>query len=618
MQANTIFIQIASYRDPDCKNTIRDLFQKAKHPENIFIGLNWQYSEEDTFSPYYEEDTYLNQIRIVKYDCKESQGVCWARAQTQLLYNNETYTLQIDAHMRFIENWDEALLEMYSKLIEHGIKKPIISHYPPNFTLDGEFEQRQGKMTSYIRNDGIVYFKLSGYSIEQYDDMPLPSASVAGGFIFANAQWIKEVPYDPNLYFHGEEITLSVRLWTHGWDIFNPTKIIMYHLYQSRIDKESGEKVKVREIKLHKDDNNDYKIREKRSVLRIKYLLGTSHFINDKEALKDIEHFSLGTQRSLYQYENYSGIDFKQLTRNHFARLGIFFNDITPNSQEEEIHYLEKLQTSIETVYPSVHISKILKHFNISSIVGITNHDFIQNINNNDFNYIGLNISQKNIDMLRYYFRLESNKIFYQQNILREALPKADAIFCGDFFKLSKDNFTWQLLANIRKSGIKYILATHSNKLIRKYFLPKPIVLLPYKKTSIGVWDAQEISIYLYPLNSNYANKRFLLIPRIEEKLYYLKNILHEYQKEYKEIIARAHSNLNSSLSREIINLPNIKPLLTQNNNFGMALIEDILRIRFWSNEEKIIAEFPFITKEDKQFILALINEFLQNYEATL
>jgi hypothetical protein len=197
MHVETIFVQIASYRDPDCKNTIRDLFKKAKYPQNIFIGLNWQYSHEDDFEPFYSEDKYTHQIRIVKHNCTQSKGVYWARSKTQLLYKNETYTLQIDAHMRFIEYWDEELIKMYKKLTQNGIEKPVISHYPPNFTLDGKYNTRQGKMTSYIREDGIVYFKLSGYSIEQYDDMPLPSASVAGSFIFANGSMIKEIPYDP-------------------------------------------------------------------------------------------------------------------------------------------------------------------------------------------------------------------------------------------------------------------------------------------------------------------------------------------------------------------------------------------------------------------------------------
>eukprot|EP00658_Telonema_sp_P-2_P049493 TRINITY_DN3764_c0_g1_i4.p1 TRINITY_DN3764_c0_g1~~TRINITY_DN3764_c0_g1_i4.p1 ORF type:complete len:225 (+),score=33.19 TRINITY_DN3764_c0_g1_i4:81-755(+) len=38
---------------------------------------------------------------------------------------------------------------------------------------------------------------------------------------------------DPYLdyVFDGEEITYSIRMWTHGWDIFSPNENILYHYY---------------------------------------------------------------------------------------------------------------------------------------------------------------------------------------------------------------------------------------------------------------------------------------------------------------------------------------------------------------------------------------------------
>ena len=82
--------------------------------------------------------------------------------------------------------------------------------------------------------------------------------------------------------------------------------------------------------------------------------------------------------------------------------------------------------------------------------------------------------------------------------------------------------------------------------------------------------------------------------------------------------MSRLHQNLNSSFAREILETPNIKTLLSQNNNLGTRLIDDILRIRFWSNENRLLEEFSFINAQDKQFVLALINEYLQNYEERL
>ena len=36
---NTIFVQIASYRDPDLKNTIQSMVDNAKYPNNLVVGI---------------------------------------------------------------------------------------------------------------------------------------------------------------------------------------------------------------------------------------------------------------------------------------------------------------------------------------------------------------------------------------------------------------------------------------------------------------------------------------------------------------------------------------------------------------------------------------------------
>ena len=39
---DTIFVQIASYRDPQLIPTILDLINQSKYPENLMIGVCWQ------------------------------------------------------------------------------------------------------------------------------------------------------------------------------------------------------------------------------------------------------------------------------------------------------------------------------------------------------------------------------------------------------------------------------------------------------------------------------------------------------------------------------------------------------------------------------------------------
>ena len=42
-----IFVQIASYRDPELLPTIEDMLKKAKNPENLVFGICWQYDETE-------------------------------------------------------------------------------------------------------------------------------------------------------------------------------------------------------------------------------------------------------------------------------------------------------------------------------------------------------------------------------------------------------------------------------------------------------------------------------------------------------------------------------------------------------------------------------------------
>ena len=44
--SNTLFVSIPSYRDADCKNTVNNLFETAKNPELIYIGIFTQNKDD--------------------------------------------------------------------------------------------------------------------------------------------------------------------------------------------------------------------------------------------------------------------------------------------------------------------------------------------------------------------------------------------------------------------------------------------------------------------------------------------------------------------------------------------------------------------------------------------
>ena len=122
-----IFVQIASYRDPECQHTVKDLFEKATHPDRIYVGICWQFIKSEDKHLFEIPSPRPRQMRITEIDARETKGLAWARSLVQKLLLDEEYTLQIDSHMRFEPGWDETLISM---LAECDSKKPILTTPP--------------------------------------------------------------------------------------------------------------------------------------------------------------------------------------------------------------------------------------------------------------------------------------------------------------------------------------------------------------------------------------------------------------------------------------------------------------------------------------------------------
>ena len=63
------------------------------------------------------------------------------------------------------------------------------------------------------------------------EEEPVPTLLFSGHFFFAPGRVITEIPYDPKLYFHGEEITMAARLYTNGWNGYHPHIPVIWHEY---------------------------------------------------------------------------------------------------------------------------------------------------------------------------------------------------------------------------------------------------------------------------------------------------------------------------------------------------------------------------------------------------
>jgi len=294
----TIFVQIASYRDPQLIPTIKDMLDKAKYPENLKLGIARQYHPKDSFDDLseYKDD---NRFRILNIIYTASTGVCWARNQVQQLYSGETYTLQIDSHMRFEKDWDVSLIYMLKELQKDGYKKPLLTGYVSSFDPDNDPQGRVRDPWRMVFDrftpEGVVFFLPE--IIPEWKELkkPIPSRFYSGHFCFTLGKFSVEVQHDPEYYFHGEEISIAVRAYTHGYDLFHPNRIVIWHEYTRK-----------NRTKQWDDDSVWYKKNES-SHSKNRKVLGV-----DGEKFEGKLKYGFGKERTIRDYEKYAGILFEK------------------------------------------------------------------------------------------------------------------------------------------------------------------------------------------------------------------------------------------------------------------------------------------------------------------
>lgn len=170
----SIFVSIASYRDPELIPTLHDMINTAERPENLNIAIFWQNDNDiNTFLnqgmqliertthqgyPLYQLEYNRARVSVLSVHYYESRGACWARHMAETLFQDEAFFLQIDSHCRFIPHWDHEMIAMLDSLRAES-PKPILSSYPPAYE-PGENEIRKDYVSRMIFNlftqEGIV------------------------------------------------------------------------------------------------------------------------------------------------------------------------------------------------------------------------------------------------------------------------------------------------------------------------------------------------------------------------------------------------------------------------------------------------------------------------------
>jgi len=294
-----IFVQIASYRDPEMVKTIEDMLSNAKNPKNIIVGVCRQFHPDDGFDNL-DKFRKNKRFRIIDVPYLESKGVCWARNQVQQKYSGEEYTLQIDSHMRFAPNWDQTLIEMIKQLQGQGYPKPLLTGYVSSFDPENDPAARiqEPWRMSFDRfiPEGAVFFLPETIPGWQNLNSPVPSRFYSAHFAFTLGQFTTEVQHNPEYYFHGEEISIAARAYTWGYDLFHPHRVVIWHEYTRKGRTKQW------------DDDKSWGEKNQISHLTNRKLFGMD---GEKQQGHD-GPYGFGTIRTLREYEEYAGILFEK------------------------------------------------------------------------------------------------------------------------------------------------------------------------------------------------------------------------------------------------------------------------------------------------------------------
>lgn len=297
-----IFVSIAAYRDPELVPTLKNMLETVSNPENLTVCIAWQHAEEDTWDNL-DEFKEKSNFKILDIPYKEAKGVCYARNLIQQQLTNEAYYLQLDSHHRFTENWDKILTDYVHLLQVDGIKKPVLTGYLPGYhpktDPDGRVQEVWHLNIDRFMPAGVPFLRPGHVHEWETFKKPFPSRFVSGHFIFTISDFVREVPYDPFLYFHGEETSLAGRAYTNGYDLFTPPRPLIWHEYTRQ--------GKAR----HWDDSAEWSQQDRDSYARFRKIFDMDEVPCSPCQRKSLGIYGLGTVRSLEDFERYVGVKFR-------------------------------------------------------------------------------------------------------------------------------------------------------------------------------------------------------------------------------------------------------------------------------------------------------------------
>ena len=236
-----ILVSMIAYREKYLEESVRSCYFSAKNPENLFFSV---VSEQEVETLHANLDFIpKSQIEYQKFDLSTYRGVLWSREKTisNALNFDYDYILYTCGHNKFVENWDADNISLYKKL-KNITDKPVITIAGPSFVPDRNWDiAAKDVHNDYRPTIDSDYIPGHGFPKQ----IPVPDGAewvediyLQFSWVFAEKKFVEEVPLDPDMNYHGEEIYTTIHAWHQGWKFFSTSKVFYYHDTDKKYDGE--------------------------------------------------------------------------------------------------------------------------------------------------------------------------------------------------------------------------------------------------------------------------------------------------------------------------------------------------------------------------------------------
>lgn len=250
LDKRTIFVTIASYRDFQCRETVESLMTRAAHPERIRIGVVDQIVdgldvacdapiESCDSKPEQALCLYKDQVDVFELEAQLSLGPTFARNLGYRMYRGEYYAMQTDAHITFVQDWDTDIIsQLEATKNEMAVLTTYLSDVHGSVDKDGHSLRDSRpimcnsdfEMTSNVK---YIRHQTQPESEPKIKGCPQLEPWWAAGFSFSRGHFFINVPYDQYqvMVFQGEEVSVSIKGFTIGYDFYTPERSVCFHHY---------------------------------------------------------------------------------------------------------------------------------------------------------------------------------------------------------------------------------------------------------------------------------------------------------------------------------------------------------------------------------------------------